>query len=138
MTALDSCEPQIIRALEKEGWRIDLKPYPITTEARGVFADFSVQRTVANQTQTIVVVEVKCFANPKADLIELYTAVGQYLYYRVNLNREGKGDLLYLALPDHVFKRFQKKPSFLDTFAASLIKLVIVDIEREVITQWQD
>lgn len=59
-------------------------------------------------------------------------------FYRVNLNHEGKGDLLYLTLPDHVYKRFQKKPSFLETFAASLIKLVIVDIDREVITQWQD
>lgn len=44
MAALDACEPQMVRALEKDGWKIARKPYTIKTKLRSVFADFSLRR----------------------------------------------------------------------------------------------
>ncbi|NJL43347.1 MAG: hypothetical protein HC935_08680, partial [Pseudanabaena sp. SU_2_4] len=35
----------------------------------------------------IIIVEVKCFTNPKVDLPELYTAIGQYEIYRSALSK---------------------------------------------------
>ena len=58
MPALDVCEPQMIRALEKAGWQIIGKTLPIYLEyKRVVYADLSLQRA----QQQIIVVEVKCF-----------------------------------------------------------------------------
>lgn len=138
MTALDSCEPQIIRALEKAGWRILVKPYPIMTDTRSVLADFSASHLSVGQTKNIVVMEVKCFLNPKSDLTELYSALGQYQYYRVNLRRHGIALPLYLAIPDEAYQRFLEKPSFIDTFNETQVKLLIVNVANEEITQWID
>jgi hypothetical protein len=49
MTALDSCEPQIIRALEKARWQILDKPYPIPAEENPVIADFRSQVVLDNE-----------------------------------------------------------------------------------------
>lgn len=136
MTALDSCEPQIIRALEKKGWRIFLKPHSIATDERPVFADFSVQHDA--EGKIIVVIEVKCFANPKADLTELYMAIGQYQYYRVNMKRQRKSYPLYLAIPEEAYQRFLGKPSFIDTLTETQVKLVVIDTVKEVVLQWID
>ncbi|MBZ0315183.1 MAG: hypothetical protein K8L91_02100 [Anaerolineae bacterium] len=136
MTALDTCEPQIIRALEKDGWRIVVKPYSIYVDERSVLADFGAQYVTDTEVRTIVVVEVKCFSNAKADLTNLYTAVGQYQYYRVNLKRDKPDVLLFLAIPDEAYQRFLLQPSFLDTFAETGVKLLIVDTEDEEIVQW--
>lgn len=81
MSALDACEPQIIRALEKDGWQIVAKPYQIKIDRRIVFADFSARHVNGDSEHFIVVMEVKCFTNPKTDLTELYTAIGQYQLY---------------------------------------------------------
>ncbi|KAB2854448.1 MAG: hypothetical protein F9K46_16935, partial [Anaerolineae bacterium] len=136
MTALDSCEPQIIRALEKDGWRIVVKPYSIYVDERSVLADFGAQYVSPTEVRTIVVVEVKCFSNPKADLANLYTAIGQYQYYRVNLKRDKPDVTLFLAIPDEAYQRFLLQRSFLDTFAETGVKLLIVDTEEEEIVQW--
>lgn len=137
MTALDSCEPQIIRALEKDGWRIVDKPYSILVERnRSVHADFSAQRETTMGHETILVVEVKCFANPKVDLTELYTAIGQYQYYRARLRRSDFNSPLFLAIPSDAYARFLTKPSFLDALNDTGVQLLVVDIVAEVVLQW--
>lgn len=138
MTALDSCEPQIIHALEKDGWQIINKPYTIPTEQYPVYADFRSRRVEGGSEQTIVVIEVKCFTDPKADLTELYTAVGQYHYYRVSLSHAGLAQPLYLALPQTAYQRFLTKPSFIDTLITTGVKLLVVDTLKEEIFQWVD
>ncbi|MBZ0315401.1 MAG: hypothetical protein K8L91_03210 [Anaerolineae bacterium] len=136
MTAIDSCEPQIIRALEKDGWQIVDKPFPIFADKRPVLADFSAHRSSEHGDEFIVVIEVKCFTDPRADLSEFYSAIGQYWYYKVMMTRDNVAFRLYLALPLDAYTRFQLKPSFLQTFEAAQVKLVVVDIGAEVIEQW--
>jgi hypothetical protein len=137
MTALDACEPQIIRALEKAGWQIVDKPYSILVERnRSVHADFSAQRTTDKGTEMILIIEVKCFTNPRADLQELYTAIGQYQYYRSRLHRSQDNYPLFLAIPAEAYGRFSAKPSFLDALMDSEVQLLIVDTVAEVILQW--
>jgi hypothetical protein len=74
--AIDACEPQVIRALEKEGWQILAKPYLIVTLVRNLYADLSLQKFQNGSSEQIIVLEVKCFTNPGSDLTEFYTAVG--------------------------------------------------------------
>lgn len=55
MSALDVCEPQIISALQKQGWNILEKPYVIRTEERSVYADFSLQKHENGRREQIIV-----------------------------------------------------------------------------------
>lgn len=101
-----------------------------------VFADFSARHINEDHENFIVVIEVKCFTNPKHDLNEIYTAIGQYQVYRAAMATRGKEYPLYIALPNAAYLRFIAEITLLRAFQITQIKLVIVDIEREEVLQW--
>jgi hypothetical protein len=138
MAALDSCEPQIIRALQKAGWAILNKPFMLRTDERTVFADFTAQRAVNGSTKQVIVLEVKCFANPQNDLPDLYTAIGQYLFYQAALVTRRLMLPVYLALPVQAYERLIRDSTVLAALQQAAIKLLIVDIDGEEIVQWTD
>jgi hypothetical protein len=134
--ATDICEPQVIRALEKEGWHLVRKPLPIRTGERTLLADFNVQRSVRGNREEIIIIEVKCFTHPENDLQELYTAIGQYFVYQAALNLSDIELPLYLALPSVAYGRLVEDEVILFLFKNRAVKLLIVDIEKEQVTQW--
>lgn len=134
--ALDSCEPQVIHAFEKAGWFIHAKPYKIRTTDRTVYADISFQRTVADHIEQIIILEIKCFADPGADLQELYTAVGQYQYYSYALQANEIRYPLYLIIPAPAYHRLLNDSTATILLKTVGIKIVVVDIEAEEITTW--
>jgi len=136
MPAYDNCEPQIINALQKDGWRIISKPYMIRTNKHTAYADFSMQRGVNGRTEQIIVLEVKCFANPKTDLQELYTAIGQYGFYREVLRKKQRPLPLYLALPDSAYERLISDLNIKALLKDASVKMVIVNLEQEEIVEW--
>lgn len=139
MAALDACEPQMVRALEKDGWKIARKPYTIKTKLRSVFADFSLRRDRDGVRETIVIIEVKCFTHEENDLDELYIAIGQCLVYQTALAQRRMGDKqypLYLALPEPAYQRFAKDPVLIDAMLATGVKLVVIDVVQEVVVKW--
>lgn len=86
MAAIDECEPAIIEAFKKDNWEIDQKPYFIRVHGRGsLLADLKLKRLQEGTIENIIVVEVKCFQNPKNDVQDFYIAQGQYNYYSVLL-----------------------------------------------------
>lgn len=135
--ALDNCEPQIIRALEKDGWTIRDKPFGIRVRAgEAVVADFSVERLDDEQFTQLIILEVKCFANPNADLHDFYVAIGQYLYYQNALMLAKIQEALYLAIPHAAYERLIKRQIVAATLQSSGVKLLVVDIELEEIVGW--
>jgi len=77
MPPSDICEPQIIRAIEKAGFRLTHKQFAIrpSPNENFVYADLRFKQ----DNQVIIVVEVKCFPIRSAFTEEFYQAVGQYL-----------------------------------------------------------
>ncbi|GIK67505.1 MAG: hypothetical protein BroJett018_52990 [Chloroflexota bacterium] len=136
MSALDACKPQIIRALEKDGWQIVEKPHQIGFNDRMAYADFSARHVNEDDEQFIIVMEVKCFTNPKADLTELYTAIGQYQFYIAAMRSNREEFPLYLAIPTTAYLRFLEATVLLDAFQIARVKLVVVDISQEVVERW--
>jgi hypothetical protein len=134
--AIDACEPQVIRALEKDGWQILAKPYVFRLVGRNLFADMSLQRVKEGQIERAIILEVKCFTNPQADLSELYTAVGQYEAYRSALILEKDTTPIYLSIPLNAYERLIQEPIVPAIFQVAGIKLVVVDIETEEVVQW--
>jgi hypothetical protein len=80
MPAFDSCHPQIVRALEKDGWNIALDQFLIRIDrSHRVYIDIEARHA---NSQSVMVVEVKCFQDVESETTDLYTAIGQYLIYR--------------------------------------------------------
>lgn len=136
MTGIDTCEPQIIRALEKENWVIQDKPLVLRTGEHTALADFQAQRTLNGTGEQIVVIEAKCFTDPRKDLAEFYTAIGQYIFYREALIKNQSPLPLYLAMPDTAYKRLMNDSVMQTIIQQVSMKLLIVDIETEEIVQW--
>jgi hypothetical protein len=136
MSALDACEPQVIRALEKDGWQVLRKPARIYSTARPLYADVLFEGIIDNEERQVVIMEVKCFTHPQNDLSEIYTAVGQYLYYRAALAIQQSSLPLYLALPSIAYARLMNDPVAQFTFQSVQMKLVVVDIDEEEVLQW--
>ncbi len=135
MPAIDSCEPQVIRAFHKAGWQIAYKPYVIRAGTeRGIFIDLCLQHQI--NLSLMLMVEVKCFPASRSMLDEFYHAVGQYLYYRNVLKLSNITIPIYLTIPDFVFERLSAQPAFEATLKESGVKWVVVNLETEEIEKW--
>jgi hypothetical protein len=134
--AIDTCEPQIVRALEKDGWEVKDKPFVLRGDSGAIFAEFSVRRGFGELVEEIIVVEVKCFGNPQKDQPEFYAAVGQYEAYRAALIALDIDMPLYLAVPQDAYNRLLQKPFVAETLRQNAIQVLVVDLVEEVITAW--
>jgi hypothetical protein len=132
MPAIDSCEPAVIHALQKEGWRIVKHSVPIKLGQRLILADLRLQRG----DEQIIVVEVKCFRDYREVIADLYTAIGQYMLYRNGLARMGIYAPLYLAIPHTIYQEIFQIDVVQDTVLDAKIRLIAVDLVNEVVIQW--
>jgi hypothetical protein len=136
MPVLDSCHPQIVRALRKEGWRVEDKPRALRVNRRRVLVDVSASRITNTGVREILLAEVKCLSESSTTQ-ELYTAIGQYLVYRTMLDQLEIRVPLYLAVPEAGYL------SLFDSTIRQLvddnrIKLVIVNLVTETIVAWKE
>lgn len=136
MPKLDDCHSQIVHALEKEGWSVSTNPYvlPITGRRR-LFIDIFAERYADTQPQTAIIVEAKCFTDAVGELDELYTAIGQYVVYRSALKQKGILHPIFLAVPTHAYDGIFQQIA-MPVVDEIRIKMVVVDVDEEVIQQW--
>ncbi len=135
MPKLDQCHEQIVHALEKAGWAVSPTPYILRVADRRLYIDMFAQMSQPEQPRRIIIIEVKCFSDPRDELNELYTAIGQYLTYLGLLEQAGVTDDLYLAIPIDAYR------GVFHQFATPVtnkiqIKMIVVDLEAEEIEQW--
>ncbi len=132
--AIDSCEPQVIEALQKAGWT-SLGQERLLLNGRTAIVDIKARRTANGSHQEILLIEVKCFTDAKKITSEIYCAFGQYIVYRGLQSALGIGTPLFLAIPERVH-RTAFDTGIQRTVSDNHIKLLIVDIEKEEIVQW--
>ncbi len=135
--AFDVCHEQIVRALEKEGWQVDERPRRLNLEDRVVYIDIQAMRQVNGSRQQILLAEVKCFPERDSTTRELYIAFGQYIIYKAMLAELNITTTLYLALPEEVYHQL-----FDATVQRAVrdnhVKLVIVNLDTETVSQWKE
>ena len=135
MPALDYCHENIVHALEKDGWTVSDRQLRIRTAERIIYVDVSASKAVNGSRQQILLAEVKCFPNADSTTRDLYTAIGQYLIYRVILAEVEENAPLYLAIPEAVYEVVFDS-TIRRAIQENRIKLLIVNLEREMIVQW--
>ena len=61
MPAFDVCHPQIVRALENDGWTIVAENVHYRINKRSIFIDLRAERLNNGNSDNILLAEVKCF-----------------------------------------------------------------------------
>jgi len=135
MPALDHCHAKVVHALEKVGWVVNPKPFTLDLPSRQLYADILAERTDEDQREQIIVIEVKCFANPDSEMHDFYVAIGQYLTYRSAIPDQQLDLNVYLAIPTHAYKSvFTEVGQSL--VQSQQIKLIVVNLDQEEIEEW--
>lgn len=132
MPALDDCFPQVVHALQKDGWVVGNKPERKLFGKRLAYIDL-----VARNEAQAAYVEVKCFPSAGAGgggTQEEYIAVGQYIVYRTLLETLEDSTPLYLAVPHTIFEDFDDVMR--NVIGNYHIKLLVFDAATEEVLQW--
>jgi hypothetical protein len=130
MPAKDVYHQQAKNALINAGWRITRDTYQIKFREIKLYADLS-----AEQGQQQIIVEVKSFLAPSR-VREFEAALGQYILYRLYLAQLLPEAVLYMAVSDAIYRSFFFKSAIQFAVTELEIKLIVFDVEQEVIVQW--
>lgn len=132
----DLYHDQVRSALQKDGWKITDDPYELRVGGVEMYIDLGAEQLIAAQRgSTKIAVEIKSFVNPST-ISEFHAAHGQFLDYRYALESEEPERMLYLAVPDAVYRTFFTLKFIQQVTQRSQIKLLTYDPSEESIVQW--
>lgn len=107
MSAKDFYHNTVKAALQKDGWIITNDPLILEfTSGRQLRIDLGAEQLIAAEKEkTLIAVEEKSFLAPST-ISEFYTALGQFLNYRIALKIKEPQRLLFLAVPLEIYHDF--------------------------------
>lgn len=131
--AIDHCQPQVERALIKDGWTITASPKHIRFKESDYYVDLELVRFVENEQGQLhkINVEVKCLDTRS----NIYTAIGQFSAYKYVMIATNSEATLYLAVPENAYREvFDEilEKSFIDNG----VRIILIDLENEVVKAW--
>ncbi|MBX9255538.1 XisH family protein [Desmonostoc muscorum CCALA 125] len=137
MSAKDVFHEVVKTALQKDGWQITHDPLTISVGGVNLSIDLAAQKLIAAEREgQKIAVEVKSFLERSSAISEFHTALGQFINYRGALRRRQPERVLYLAVPLTTYKTFFQLDFPQEMIAENQVKMLIYDVEQEVIFQW--
>ncbi|MBE8989154.1 MULTISPECIES: XisH family protein [unclassified Nostoc] len=137
MSAKDVFHEVVKTALQKDGWQITHDPLTISVGGVNLSIDLAAQKLIAAEREgQKIAVEVKSFLERSSAISEFHTALGQFINYRGALRRRQPERVLYLAVPLTTYKTFFQLDFPKEMIVENQLKMLIYDVEQEVIFQW--
>ena len=134
--AKDKFHDVVRTALEKEGWEITADPYEINVDDVDFEIDLAAEQLLAAERESQrIAVEIKSFISP-SNVSEFHTALGQFLNYRDALEKIEPERQLYLAVRLPIYETFFQRRFIISAVQRYQLRLIIYDVQREVIHQW--
>lgn len=146
MPQKDSIHQAVKQALIKDGWEITADPYVITYGERFLFVDLGAEES--EQTEALVgnfigaeranvriAVEIKELRGQSV-IVELEQAIGQYVLYRLLLNRVEPARSLFLAIPDKTYRELFAEPIGELVIRDLPLQLLVIDVESAEVKRW--
>lgn len=134
--AKDKFHDAVKNALIKEDWTITDDPLFLQFGGVDLYVDLGAEKLIAAQKENQkIAIEVKSFLSYSV-ISDFHQAVGQVMNYRLILQREDPGRVLYLAVPLDVYESFFKLEFTQIAIADYRFKLIVYDIEQEAIALW--
>ncbi len=136
--AKDKFHNTVKNGLSKEGWTITDDPLTLQFGGVDLYVDLGAEKILAAEKNgQKIAIEIKSFI--RASLItDFHLAVGQFMNYRLALRSREPERVLYLAVPEDTYREFFSLPFTQAAIQDYQLKLIVYDIEREVIVKWQE
>jgi len=136
LSAKDIFHEAVKQALQKEQWVITDDPLKFKFGNVNFRADLGAERLIAAQrTGEKIAVEIKSFLNPSA-ITDFYSALGQFLSYRLALESIDPDRSLYLAVPIDAYQTFFQYEFTQIALQRYEVLIIVYDPANEVIVQW--
>jgi hypothetical protein len=136
MPARDIFHDAVKNALIKDGWTITDDPLRLEWGKKNLYVDLGAERLlVAEKGERKIAVEVKSFVGA-SEIRDLEQALGQYLIYRLILQRNEPERTLYLAVSEEVFQNVFGKDVGRLVLEMQGLPMIIFDEIAEVILKW--
>ncbi|MBE9056716.1 XisH family protein [Sphaerospermopsis sp. LEGE 08334] len=137
MSAKDVFHEVVKIALQKDGWQITNDQFTISVGGVNLSIDLAAEKLIgAEREGQKIAVEVKSFLEKSSAISEFHTALGQFINYRGALKRLQPDRVLYLAVPLTTYKTFFQLDFPKEMILENSVKMIIYDVEKEVIFQW--
>ncbi|MGB0930227.1 MAG: element excision factor XisH family protein [Chitinophagales bacterium] len=134
--ARDKYHDVVREALIKDGWDITDDPYRIETGQRTVEVDLGAERLIAaEKEEEKIAVEVKSFINVY-QLGDFYTALGQFLYYRMAIEKTEDDRILFLAIPTTAYRTFFSETLTQAVLAQHNVRILVYHTKKWEIVKW--
>ena len=139
--AKDLLHDCVRKSLEADNWLITHDPYNLMgTNQNGkriaIPIDLGAERIfAAERGEEKIAVEVKSFLRSSV-VNEFHRAVGQYLLYRLGLERQEPDRLLFLAIPQRIMPDIEGFDLLAASIKAYAVNILIFDPEICKITRW--
>jgi hypothetical protein len=136
MPAKDVFHSVVKNALQKDGWTITHDPLSIRFKGIDFYMDLGADKLIAvEKNGENIAVEIKSFRG-ESTLYEFHTALGQFMNYRMVLDKKPLERTLYLAVPLDTYDDFFTQPFGQMAIEYHQLKLIVYDVKNEVIVQW--
>jgi hypothetical protein len=136
VSAKDIFHEAVKLALQKEQWVITDDPLRFKFGNVNFQVDLGAERLLAAQrADEKIAVEIKSFLNPSA-ITDFYSALGQFLSYRLALEATEPDRVLYLAVPLDAYQTFFQFEFTQTALQRYQVLLIVYDPVNEVIVQW--
>jgi len=136
MPRRDAIHAQVRAALINDGWQIIADPYRIVYKDATLEADMKADKLlVATRDKQSIIIEVKSFLQPSF-IHEFLAACGQYQAYKYLLEEKGQTETIYMAIITRSISDNSGAKQYRKLVERFDIRLLVVDIEKEEITQW--
>jgi hypothetical protein len=138
MSRKDHFHQAVRNALEKDGWTITHDPLRLTVGMLKLQVDLGAEKLIAAQKgNQKIAVEIKSFLRA-SKITDFYNAFGQFLPYKVALQRLEPDRILYLAVPDFIYEALFREILIQDVLEQYPVKLIIYTPDKDEIKSWID
>jgi len=137
MAAKDKYHDIVCEALLKDGWTITDDPLQFEVDGRNIKIDLGAERLIgAEKDEEKIAIEVKSFIGV-SQLYDLYTALGQFSYYYLALEKDQPERTLYLAVPSSVYNGIFQEPLTAKALQKFDVSILVYDILKKSIATWK-
>jgi hypothetical protein len=136
VSAKDIFHEIVKQALQNEQWIITHDPMRLEFGDIKFQVDLGAERLLAAERDAEkIAVEIKSFLRASA-ITDFYSALGQFLSYRLALESLEPDRLLYMAVPLDAYQTFFQLDFTKAAIKSYKILLIVYDIDNEVIVKW--
>ncbi|MFO0823302.1 MAG: element excision factor XisH family protein [Gemmataceae bacterium] len=137
MPAKNIYHDAVVAALIADGWTITHDPLRLTMGVRRLYVDLGADKATlaAERDGEKIAIEVQSFLG-NSEIDDLEHAVGQFVLYRLLLDRIEPERVLYMAVTEDVAKGILSEEVGKLVVAGLKMRLLAFDPEKKRITQW--